>query len=516
MSGIINRFPAINHFKLACIILILGLSIALPGSALEEDGDESKVPFSEFADAFLKTHGFKHIPRAPESFGLVLEQGYVAARLGAVDLWYPRPYLRKRIHARTFKEVAAALLDMQAEWIGWVTEKEEAAGALKEMKTLQKWVKAWNFAKVGRGSGEAGARPDLLDLMKVNETTRSASEKVSRYLTSEIGIGRTRADSPGVRMILCPTRGDVLELGCFIGTLSHRGKDLMWKDNLAYWTSMKWSDYSIIALEHPLNAPGKGDITQGQAMNQTEKTGLLEHVVQHAMEDLLRFYYGGSLNMDLAKGMAINMVIALYGQNNVRAGGGRGGKMTPGGSVFVAGAATDGKLPFGFFSKFRDSRWRETKGKDHFKKVLRDALKKGAKAARKSKTEVRDVKRCFALEPREGAVTPLVVEAPFLDSRNPKPDVPDPYRDDLLEFLRAYRSGFAYWLGNKAKSRNDESSPRELLMRLLRTLGQEVGRGFGNRFDQAVLETYGIPLSPGADSLESLEGEFIDWLEKGR
>jgi hypothetical protein len=490
--------------------------MASPGFSEEEDKTGSKVPFSEFAESFLKTHGLKNIPKEPESLRLAMEQGYVVVHLGAFDLWYPKPYLRERMHAKTFKEVGQALLEMQGVWIQWVTADEAAKDALKDMKFLQKWAKAWNFSKAARRSGKAGTRPDLLELLGAKESTRTASQRFALFMTKEIGLGQARDENRSVQTILCPTRGDILELGCFIGTLSERGRNMMWKDNLAYWTSMKWSDFSIIAMEHPLNAPGAGDITEGKAMNQTEKTGLLEHVIQHAMEDLIRFYYSGMLNMDLSKGFAINMVIAMYGHNNVRAGGGRGGKTTPGFSVFVPGAATDGKLPFGYYSKFRDSRWRESKGKDHFKKPLRDALKKGIKAAKKSEAEHRNIKCCFALEPKEGAVTPLVVEAPFLDSFKSKPTVPDPYKDDLLEFLRAYRSGFAHWLRNKARNMDDDSSAQELLRELLRRLGKDADPGAGKGFEHLVREIYGMPFTPEADAPKSLEGAFIAWLETGR
>jgi hypothetical protein len=332
-------------------------------------------------------------------------------------------------------------------------------------------------------------------------------------------LGRDAQEKKPVLLVLSPTREDFLGLGSFAGALSADGKRLLWTDSLALWTSFNFRTLHVIALEHPATYPGQGDITQGMDMNAKEKTGLLQHVVQAAAELLIGHTWGESLPPELSSGLAMVMVIELFKENNVRAGGGSGGRRTPAYSKFVPGGrSSGGRLP----AISAEPRWREDKGKDFFLEVLRAAQKDGAKDAFKALGTSRDKRAFFALHSDAG--TPgHFVQAPFLEVVNPQP-VPAGYTNDFREFFRAYRCAFAYWLKNKAKSAQEKAAAEELLRRFLQALtppwaaeeGENDEEEEESPFVRAVAEVYGMPFSGEDGAAQSLEWAFLDWLARGK
>jgi hypothetical protein len=312
-----------------------------------------------------------------------------------------------------------------------------------------------------------------------------------------------------VFLVLSPTRKDFLGLGSYLGSLNATNKRILWQNGLALWTSFIRDGMHALAMEHPSTLPGRGDITQGIDMNTRETTGLLQHATQHAMEYLLKFYYGDSLPPDLAKGLAQNTVIALFKENNVRAGGGVKGRKTAAYSKFVAGGkSTGGRLA----ARNADVHWRHTKGRDYFLAALRTSQRQGAQIALRTEGKQRDKRTGFALIPDSGSGEPFLVQAPFLVGGFKIKDVPAGYSDEALEFRRAYRSAFVHWLASEAESASDRSAPEVLLGRLLRKASP--GGASEDSFEKIVQGIYGASFTDRTGSMDSLEGRFLDWLSR--
>ena len=85
--------------------------------------------------------------------------------------------------------------------------------------------------------------------------------------------------------------------------------------------------------------------------------------------------------------------------------------------------------------------------------------------------------------------------------------MPDEFRDDYLEFHRAYRAAFVHWL--QTSGARTKAASRERFGELLRRL---IDPAEPKGFDALCEELYGRPVSaqdPGADTLER---RFLAWL----
>lgn len=446
---------------------------------------DAKVPFSELADAFLADVGVEEA-----ALDTVLEEGYVVARLGLFDVWYPRHVLRDKKKGKAFKAVAGAVLDVQEKWVEWVADEEVLAEAKKDLRVLRKWIKSWNTGKLtARKSHEAGP-PFVVTALQAGGSIPEASRRFSETMTTRACLGWDEKRKECVRFILSPTRKDFVGLGSFIGSLNEENRRILWHDGLALWSNFSRKDLHVLSLEQAVNYPGQGDITQGQDMSAREKHGLEQHVVQHVTDLLLKEYFGETLHGDLTAGLAINMVIELFKENNVRAGGGTKGRKTASFSKFVPGGASSGGVLPG---KSAESRWRKNKGKDHFHEVLRQAWKAGKKDG-------------YALKSDNGVEGAFIVKPPFFVGSSTATPVVAECLDDCLEFLRAYRSAFAFWMQTRALSPVTEGGPNDLLKRLLRALDAE------GSFEKQVQKIYGVPFSVDGEEGEGLEQQFLAWL----
>ncbi|MFH1999864.1 MAG: hypothetical protein ABIK28_09295 [Planctomycetota bacterium] len=143
-----------------------------------------------------------------------------------------------------------------------------------------------------------------------------------------------------MKIIISPDRQEFLELGSFLGSLGKEQELYFWNSRFTLWTYYTWGDTTVIALEAPANSPGEGDITQGLRMDEKEKTGMVQHGVQQATSQFIKACFGRRLHKILADGLAMNMVIDLYDQNNVRAGGGSGSGFSVAPSRFYIGSTS--------------------------------------------------------------------------------------------------------------------------------------------------------------------------------
>lgn len=491
----IDRFPILPAVLLLLVLIIPAPAFSKNERPVASPAPAPLVPFDQYSDDFIETHGLGE-DGGPRTVDALLERGYVRVRLGIFDVWHPRHALRDSSTAKEFEAAADAILDLQRIWVDWTAAGKPDATVAKDHKALKKWIRSWKT--FGRKKKQDGGRPDLLDLLEAKENVRKASRRFSDLM---LRGGKSEY------LVLSPTRLDFLGLGSFLGSLNDTNKRILWRNGLALWTSFTRDGVHYLALEHPATWPGRGDITRGIDMNSREKSGLLQHVVQHAAEILLARYYKDVLPGDLLKGLAMNMVIEMYKENNVRAGGGTKGRKTEAYSKFVAGGnAAGGRLA----ARNADNHWRHSKGRDYFLAELRAAQKRGAASALETRGKGRDKRAYFALEHDSGSGETHIVRAPFFVEPDDLDPIPNSHKDEYLEFRRAYRSAFVHWLKDRMKYSGRSNAPEILLGRLLQFPAPEDGGG--RSFEERVEEIYGQPFTNKDGSSESLEWRFLDWL----
>jgi hypothetical protein len=468
---------------------------------------ESKVPFAEYADAFAEAAGHKDIERNEKALIPVLENSYVAVKLGLFDVWHPRALLKEGDYSKRFKTAAGVLLDLQETWIDWVAEEEVKKSSLKDLKALKKWVKAWRFSKIIKRRKDEEGRPELLDLLKAKDPVREASGRLEELLLEGEFMGRQGKPGKNVLLILAPNRENFIQMASFVGSLRDYNRNYLWQDSMATWTTFDCEDIQAIAMEYPATTPGNGDITQGTDMNGNVKTGLRQHVMMNAAEYLITHYHKGSFSRDLILGFATNMVIENFKEISIRTGTGSKGNRTAAYSIFVPGGNSAGGTLPGRKAKPLESRWRKDKGKDYFIGVLRKSQKQGAKVAAKEKRNDWNRIACFPLESASG-VQGYTARAPFFVSPQDREPIPEEYTNDYKEFFRAYQCAFAFWIRSKALKPESDLTSADLARQFL---GSSSKDGSG----EAAQKIYGMPLTGKDDTSESLEWLFLEWLAKG-
>jgi|GEM_PF-1618720 len=479
-----------------------------------------EVPFAEFADDFVKNHGLPDIERDDRALAPLLVKGYVTVSIGIFDVWHPAYKLRDKTHAERFRIAATALVDLQEKWLEWASDSDSPRKVKRETTTLRTWIRTWkSLGTINRKIREKKG-PDLPLLIETKEETADALANFANRVSRCVAPESEDFDKSRIVLILSPSREDFVGLGSFLGSLNPENKRILWHDGLALWTSYRRAGIHVLALEHPANFPGRGDITEGLDMNAREETGLVQHVVQNATEWMIAHCYGNSMLPALANGLAMNMVVALYDQNNVRSGGGSGGQKEGAISKFVPGGqSSGGRLP----GRNADVHWRKKKGQGVFLKELRLAQKGGAKLTLKQYGAKRDKRAYFLLLSTQG-VSDYAVGAPFLKGDHEREPVPRDYVEDFLEFHRAYRCAFTHWLLTKARPAKGGAAAKNLMRLLLRELPRrivenDVGSDVGSEerrkpFGEVVEEVYGKPLTAADGAVKSLEWEFLDWLSK--
>jgi len=228
---------------------------------------------------------------------------------------------------------------------------------------------------------------------------------------------------------------------------------------------------------------------------------------------MLRYYYGNAIHTDLAAGLSINMVIELYNENNVRVGGGTQGRKTEAYSQFVPGGNSQGgRLP----KKSAETRWRQNKGRRYFLEELRFVQKEGAQLAARSNSNKVDKKAYFALTSDTGSKEAYLIQAPILSVAIKRGPLPEEYKNDFLEFMRAYRSAFVYWLMTHAKSPLLDEASDKLFSRFLLALEASSEFQADKILNSLTQKIYGQPISDEKAENAGLERQFLDWLSQAR
>jgi hypothetical protein len=507
-----NARPSLQA-ALQCLWPAAGLLAATPLAA-QPPLAAGEIAFRELGAAFVETHCPKDANALSCPLESVIAEHFVVVRLGAFELAFPLDFLggQRRLEVQ---QLASAALDLQERWVQrFGREPATLAAVQAEIATLRPWVDSWTKNDLGGlARGPAG---DLLDLLEADPAVREASGRFAPMLLAADKMYLAPQYTPCLRLLMCPTRREFMEMVGYIGlSLPARQKDL-WNAGIDEWTQF-WVDKTVVvALEYA----AWGDDPQfntGLAMNKFDKDGLRQHFVQQAAGALL-FTSLNRIDMTLfEKGLAVNLTIELCGRANTIDGEGSisstGATTAPYERFVPGGNAAGGSLPAisaSAFDMIVENHWRKGKGADLFVEPLRDGQKAGSKRAQKDRQNPlwKDETAHFELHSDDGKK--LLVSAPFLGqpSRD-KPYVDKDFLNDMREFYRSYQSCFLAWLERDGKPEAEASALafRELLARVAAPGGQTV--------DAAVEQVYGVPLS-SAEPGEALEWRFLAWLAEQR
>jgi hypothetical protein len=446
-------------------LLVLAAALSLPAANVAQSPPPSAAAaFEQFGRTFLLDLGEDAVPSLPA----LLEHHYERCLLADFDLCVPKGMVLNKNGLATVAAIAASLLGLQERLLEWTSAEPAAVVARRaELAALQKWLAAWR--------GRPAAAPVL----------------------------PARPD-PCV-LILAPDRRAFVGFVGWLGLWKSDYRDFFWNDATAQFTDLRLVDegqVQLIALEYP--APDqRGDVTRGYDMNTREKTGLLQHVLQRAAMSWTRRFLGDRVDHCFQLGFATALVVDLLGENNARSGGSGKANATAGQGGFIPGApGAGGGMPV----QDADSKWRLWHGKDWFQRPLQQAQKEGAHAAENGKDKLGH----FLLLDQGGA-RKHVVSTPFLGTdAYARAEVPAEFRDDYLEFHRAYRAAFVHWLQTNGGKGKPASKARfgELLRRLMDPAEPK-------GFDPLCYEIYGVSISAKGPDEDRLERRFLAWLAKG-
>ena len=468
-----------------------------------------KVNYAMAAGAFRKRYGLMGTQPEQVDFEELLATRYVRVRLGLLDLRHPLYALADKESAALFQAVCLQALLTQQHWLE--TAKQcgaETKDLERDFKAARSWVKGWSVSKLRKL--DRGEERDLTLALKTKPKTLDAVNRLAAGMGRAPGLGLDRVEPHVVRVLIAPTREDFIELVSFAGWRWPDWQGAFWHETLANWTECLIEDTRVMALEFT-GTPDKDDekpYAAAFAMKDWGRTGLEQHITQRVSYALFDDYFGAGVDPVFASALSVNQVIDLFGEENTRTEGDLEGSSEPPTEMFVPGGnSAGGVLP----SPNLLSRFRENKGADHFLRALFQAQKQGARDARNSQDKL----VAFLLVGRND-VTRYSIRAPFLGTPGAEAlSVPDDFEPDYLEFFRAYKTAFVFWLRTEAgKSKADCERRWASLLKALAVDGQ-LGEEERENFELIVPRFYEAEtLSDAELSKQSLEGQFLRWLKK--
>ncbi|MFT5478699.1 MAG: hypothetical protein ACI8Y8_004067, partial [Planctomycetota bacterium] len=316
-----------------------------------------------------------------------------------------------------------------------------------------------------------------------------------------LGLDRTQGKREAI--VLIPERGRFVEAIAFAGWLRPDLRSNFWKDGTHTWTNFYLEEYKVLALAFASPGGSAEDYEASMDMSARTPTGLEQQIVQLATNSMIDNYFGSKIPPTFAGGLAINLVVDMFEECNTRADGDLSERRTEAVEFFVPGGNPSGGS-LGTISA--DSRWRADQGADRFVRVLRSSQKSGADEAKK-KGKV----HLFEIQDDAGSER-KVLAAPFLGARAVEREtLPVSFEGEQMEFLRAYRCAFLYWLQNESMGK--EKSSRAAFAGFLKRLAQidsaaEIEASFAESFDGRALSSVEL------DKKGDLEGRFLYWLSK--
>ncbi|MBK7644012.1 MAG: hypothetical protein IPJ19_13340 [Planctomycetes bacterium] len=454
-------------------------------------------PFQKTAETFLSEHGLSGKTVDELDLDAVLGGQFLSAPVGAFEVRYPIASLEKR--SGELLKCARALLDGEEHLLDWLKPSGlDQKTAREDLKSVQKWIGTLKEGQLQRLK-EAGGK-DWMELLNCPDATKAAQKRLAEaFETGALFGGKHDAIGP-VRLVLTPSRKDFVEFLCYAGWQFEEDRGLYWVEGLTQWTSAFVHEDQVITLEYSVAGAKPEDYAQGTAMADV----MGEQVVQLAFNSLFEHLFGERAPSAFVTGLSMNLVIEQFNEVNTRVDGDTRGRQTGKREVFVAGGQSEG----GQLGKTSaDTRWRELQGSDHFLKILKLSQKEGAEADKKAKSKI------AALGIRNDKGTePKAIPAPFFGSAAGEKNVPDEYRGDFAESMRAYKSAFLYYLQTQAGGAGPKA--REKFAQLLCKLADPATNA---DFEPLFPEIFdGALLSDTECSKNSLEGRFLAWLPSAR
>ncbi len=479
-------------YSLARSLPSLLLVTAMAAPALSRD-----LPYERLAGDFLAA--YDAADASPQTFDLhgFLDEQFLHVSAGIYDVYLPSASAKSEKSLEDYQRVVLALFESQDRWLEWLESEVEDQRAYKQAgkdcKTLRKWVSGWDLDDVTDGL-EQGHR-DLADVLDASDSVREALERYAVYGASGTALGLNREDGAREPIVLAAGRKEMVQMCALGGWIYPQHRSVFWQESIATWTHTYIDDVKFLAMQFAMPR-SPGDYTSGLRMDTRIETGLEQQIVQLATNSMLANYFGEAIPPTLAGGLAVNLVIDLFGECATRADGDLRARRTQAREVFVPGGNPNGGiLP----PNLADSRWRSEQGSDHFVAALKRAMPKARRGPAR-----------FVLEDDRGR-RGTDVYAPFLGSSAGASSLSADYYGDQLEFLRSYRSCFLNWLRERGAGSSSKRSSAAFA-NLLRCMA----RGSAETIEDTLANVYGTPLSSTEPGKDDLEGRFLAWLAKQR
>ncbi len=441
-------------------------------------------------------------PAASPTWEQIVDARLDRVELGLVDVYYPREVAATEKGFEHLRASTEALLGAQVELFQWVqpdkkARSEKCVEAIEALETMRKWAKVWRQRDVPKAD-EAKTR-ELVTASEPHEDVLAAQKLLRDYATAWGPYEIVREGSPVMKLVLAPTREEFVGLA-FARGLVTEDRSFLWVDGLMSWSECWFDGARVLALQYAATSDvRKKDWRQGTEMGSRNPNGLAEQVAQIGLVAMLEGALGERTAAGFRTGVANNVVIAIYEEVDTRTDGDvQERSKTAYGGFVNGGKSSGGTLP----AADAGSRWRVEQGKDHFIQVLHDAQQVGYRAGKRG-----DPKHVSFELQNENESERHVVRAPFLGNDEQTPP-PEAFLSDYAEFLRAYRSGFLYWLRHHAAGKKVSPAKfAELLVALATPDERSLDDVAGALYEGAVFSD--AELEEG-----SLEGRFLLWLVK--
>jgi hypothetical protein len=422
----------------------------------------------------------------------LLAQAFVRVPAGGVDLYMTAHALTASGAPERLLEVASGVLRAQGTLLEWT--EPDATRLKAQIKALEAEVKLLSKPK-GKALARAfadGTPGELAERLEWKDSQREQFAELATSLAAGELLGGELEGRP-LPVLLAWDRnefGDLLALG---GILDPTARPFLWVEGTQNWTHFFVQEARVWSLVNP----------DGSSMDREDRPTLTrQQIEQLAVGALLEHWSGGHLPAALIAGLALEVVVATEEECDTRLDGDLRARSSQAWEMFVPGGLSEGGiLP----AMPAATRWREFRGSDHFVTKLRQTQNDGIEDRRREGGE-----HHFRLLADDGVRT-RTVSGPFLGAAALGRDLPAAFQGDWLEFVRAYRAGFLFWLRTEAGKNARDSGAR--FGQLLRELVQAPDPAHQEGAWEAVV---GLPLSSPGLEAESLEGRFLSWLRRQR
>ncbi|MCE9595368.1 MAG: hypothetical protein K8S98_14370 [Planctomycetes bacterium] len=497
---------------LSIILLAAVAAVGIGALAVAQDRPSPKLTYDDLARQFIDEHCKKDTPIAECPFETILEKDYARFELGLFTVEYPASFLDDKQKADALRDLLVGMVELQAHWVDWLAPTDPKAEPIRQdLAAVRAWIKTWKAASLA--AFQKGAEKDWLACLKAEPAIVDATKRLRESLFSAELLTLVPADGKAVRVVMCPTRLDFMQLLGYGGLVDENAKTTNWVASAPEWTQF-WIVWTVcIALEY---APWEGnhpEFKTGMPMTKVGATGTLQHVVQQSTLALLRRCSPMVAESTFDRGLASEMTIQVCGEFSTIENAGSvytsGGRTQPYERFVPGGNPKGGTLPpmrATSQSAIVENHWRKGRGTDHFLAPLREGQKSGAKEAK-----AKDPLPNFVLSGGSDGGK-HIVHAPFFGPHAADQEYPpSTFVIDYAEFFRVYRTAFAYWLSTHGGATAPES--KDKFAKLARQLASCTPE---RTLDQVFAEVYGIPLSAKDGSTDNLEWRFLKWIQNGK